>query len=132
VAGEFTAAFAAVFDAGVAGARRNVKRGRVVGWAAIDGLRMPTAEVRERHAQQREAAAIARAGGIPRAPRTGFVSGGGIWVVLVMSLVGVVAYGSLFGAGAISGGKLLPLSASLGELWANAGVGWRADGLGSW
>ncbi|HRQ00746.1 MAG TPA: hypothetical protein PK781_09835, partial [Terrimesophilobacter sp.] len=132
VAGEFAAALAALFDAGVASSRRNLKRTRVVGWAAIDGLRMPTAELRERRAQQREAVAIAREGGIPRAPRTGFVSGGGIWAVLAMSLVGVVAYGSLFGAGAMAGGKLLPLSATVGELWANTGVGWRADGLGSW
>ncbi|HRN30010.1 MAG TPA: glycosyltransferase family 2 protein, partial [Terrimesophilobacter sp.] len=34
VAGEFAAAIAALFDAGEAGSRRNLKRTRVVGWAA--------------------------------------------------------------------------------------------------
>lgn len=132
VAPELAAGLAAALDAGVVGARRNLAHGRTLGWAAIDGLRMSTGEVRERRAQQAEAVAIARAGGIPRAPRTGFVSGGGLWVLLIMALTGIIAYGPLFGATTITGGKLLPLSHSLAELWANTGVGWRAAGLGAW
>src|SRR5690606_13092063 len=89
VAPELAAGLAAVVDTGVAGARTNLRRGRTLGWAAIEGLRMPTSEVRERRAQQAEALAIARAGGIPRAPRTGFVSGGGLWVLLAMALTGI-------------------------------------------
>lgn len=132
VAPELAAGLAAVVDTGVAGARSNLRRGRTLGWAAIEGLRMPTSEVRERRAQQAEALAIARAGGIPRAPRTGFVSGGGLWVLLAMALTGIIAYGPLFGATAITGGKLLPLSSTAAELWANTGIGWRATGLGEW
>lgn len=132
VTGEFTAALTTMLDTRVAAARRHLTRTRTLGWAAIDELRMPTAELRERRAQQREAIAIARAGGIPRAPRTGFVSGGGIWAVLVMALTSLIAYGPLLGSSAIAGRKLLPLSASIADLWASTGVGWRADGLGTW
>lgn len=132
VTAEFTVAITAMLDTGIVSARRNLRRTRSLGWAAIDGLRMPTSELRELRAQQREADAIARAGGIPRAPRTGFVSGGGIWVVLVMAVAALIAYGPLLGSSAIAGGRLLPLSPTIGELWANTGVGWRADGLGTW
>jgi hypothetical protein len=60
--------------------------------------------------------------------RASFLSGGGAGVVLVVAVIGVVVFGRLLGAQAVSGGAALPLSRTVGELWANVGYGWHAVG----
>ncbi len=129
VPAEFSAAFRALVDGSVLPARRNLRRTRTVGWAAIAGLRMRLGELRERRAQAREAALIDDVGGIP-APRASFLGDGGMWAVLAMAVVGLIAFAPLLGARVLRGGGLLPLSADLGDLWGNVGYGWRELGTG--
>lgn len=134
--GEFRAAFATAFSSGVGTARRNLRRTRTLGWGAIAPLRMPLAEVRERRAQAREAElaeleepAVLRGADSP--DRAGFVAHGGLWIVVLAGLIGILAYGSLLGAAAVTGGGLRPLSETVPELWANIGYGWREVGTGA-
>jgi GT2 family glycosyltransferase len=128
VGGEFAAAIGSVFDASVPAARRTLRRNRVLGWASIGALRIPWSEVRERRAQERSVASAA-AGGVVR-DRPGFFSGGGAWVVLVAAVVGVIAFGRFSGVPALTGGGLVPLSTTVGELWSHVGYGWRDVGSG--
>lgn len=135
IGGELGAALSTAFTTGIGAARRNLKRSRTVGWSAIAPLRMPASEVRERRAQAREAALVefdvangrSLAG---RETRAGFVSNGGFWVVVLVGIVGVLAYGTFLGATAASGGALRPLAASVPALWGNIGIGWREIGSG--
>lgn len=62
--------------------------------------------------------------------RYNFVTGGGIWLVLASLLVSIVIMFPLLRGGVISGGALLPLSGSLGELWGHTGYGLRDTGGG--
>ena len=55
VGGELAAGISAAFDGSVIRARRKLRRARVLGWGAVDALRMPFAEVRERRAHDRAA-----------------------------------------------------------------------------
>ncbi|HEY9499513.1 MAG TPA: glycosyltransferase family 2 protein [Terrimesophilobacter sp.] len=135
IGGEFRAAFHAAFAGRVGAARRNLRRTRRLGWSAVAPLRMPTAEVRERRAQAKEAELAELYGGpdgasAQLAPRAGFVAHGGLWVVFLAAVIGLFAYGSLFGANAVSGGGLLPLSETVPELWSKVGFGWRDVGTG--
>lgn len=129
IAGEFSAAFRAAFDSAVTGARRNLRRTRALGWGAIAPLRLPWGEVRERRAQAREAEQTV-ASGHPLEPKISFISGGGLAVVAVAALAGLIAFGPLLGASAVSGGGLLPLDADIRSLWSKVGVGWREIGTG--
>ena len=109
----------------VARARRRITRARAVGWSSLRGLRVPWRTVRSHR----------RAMGDPERmhgdldERVGFVEGAGLWVTALAVIVGVVLSPQLIGAGAATGGALLPLSSSLGELWSNALAGER-DALG--
>ena len=131
IPGEFAAAISAAFDGGVVPARRGLRRTRVLGWSTIATLRLPPRETRELRASQR---AILAAPVIyaeqERSTRPSFLSSGGAWTVLFAAGVGAIAFGSLFGAAAVSGGALAPLSLTVGELWANVGYGWRDIGGG--
>lgn len=136
IGGEFRAAFAAALSSGVGAARRNLRRTRTVGWRAIAPLRMPLTEVLERRAQAREAELAeldepAAHRGADAPDRAGFVTHGGLWVLILTGLVGILAYGSLLGAAAVTGGGLRPLAESVPELWANIGYGWRELGTGA-
>jgi len=129
VPGEFTTALAAMFSfRSIGAARRNLRRGRRVGWNAITGLRMPWPEVRERRAQQREAAAVRAA--LDDTPVVGFVAGGGLWTVFGVALASLALFGTLLAAKALIGGGLLPLSNTVGELWSHIGYSWRDIGAG--
>jgi GT2 family glycosyltransferase len=128
IGGEFAAAFRAAFDGGVAGARRNLRRTRSLGWGAVAPLRVPWSDVRERRAQAREAQN--RPTGPAAEPKVSFISGGGLIVVALTALTGLIAFGPLLGAQAVSGGALLPLDESIGDLWSKVGVGWREIGTG--
>jgi len=136
IGGEFRAAFTAAFSGGVGTARRNLRRTRTLGWAAIAPLRMRLADVGERRAQAREAELAEIEGpaalrGADSPDRPGFVSHGGLWVVVLAGLIGILAYGSLLGAAAVTGGGLRPLSETVPQLWANIGYGWREFGTGA-
>lgn len=126
VGGELAAGISAAFDGSVIGARRRLRRARVLGWAAVDALRMPLAEVRERRAHERSSTSV---GAVERTG-PGFFAGGGAWVVLFAAVAGVVAFGRFVDASALAGGALVPLSASVGELWSHVGVAWRDIGPG--
>lgn len=127
IPGEYAAAFAAAFDGSVFRARRTLARSKRLGWAAIAPLRVTAAEVRERRGQAREAFA---ATGVVEEPKISYLGGGGLWVAVFAAIAGIITFGPLLGARAVAGGGLLPLSATIGELWANVGTGWRDIGTG--
>jgi GT2 family glycosyltransferase len=122
VAGEFSAAFAAIFDSGVAAARRNLSRNKRLGFGAVDPLRVSWAELREIRAHE-------RSGDAPDAvldvahPR--FFGDGGAWVVLIAAVAGVISFSRFVDVVALTGGALLPLSGHVSELWAHVGYGWN-------
>lgn len=122
VAGEFSAAFAAIFDGGVAVARRNLKRNKQLSFAAVDPLRVSWAELRELRAHERRGDAPDAVFDVVR-PR--FFGNGGAWVVLLAAVVGVVSFSRFVDARALTGGALLPLSSTVSELWAHVGYGWN-------
>jgi GT2 family glycosyltransferase len=130
VGGELAAALAAAFGGGVPAARSRLRRTRRLGWSAIAPLRMPSRDVRERRAQAREALFPPPSSDAQAVTPASFLSNGGLWVVVLAAVVGVVAFGPLLGAQTLSGGGLLPLSPTVGELWSNVGYGSRSIGLG--
>jgi GT2 family glycosyltransferase len=127
IGGELAAAFATAFDGSVPSARRRIRRSRRVGWATIAPLRISRAVARERRAGRTVAGEEAPP---PLRVRASFVSGGGAAVVIVAAVIGVIVFGRMLGATAISGGALLPLSTTVGQLWANVGYGWHSIGSG--
>lgn len=129
VFGEFAAAFRVAFGPGVAPARRNLRRGRTLGWAAIAPLRMPRRETRELRAARREVRAFSDNPG-PQRERASFLSGGGGWITLALFAIGLLVFSGLIGASSVAGGSLLPLSATIAEVWSNVAFGWREVGGG--
>ena len=132
IPGEFAAAVTTALSGAALPARRRLRKTRVLGWASIAQLRMPSREVRELRANQRAIAATP-ATPIEQGPestRPSFLSQGGAWVVLLAAAIGAISFASLFGAAALSGGALAPLSVTFAELWANVGFGWREIGAG--
>jgi GT2 family glycosyltransferase len=128
IGGELAAAFRVAFSGlAVSNARRRLARGRTVTWAAVAPLRIPFPEVRRARALKREAALVSQQG--ERQDLDFFATGGG-WTVLVALVAGALVFYPLVGAGALTGGGLLPLDSSVGQLWANVGYGWRDVSLG--
>jgi len=108
VAGELRAALAVAFSAtAVPAARRRLARGRTMGWAAIDPLRMAPDEVARRRSIARDAELSAREDN--RSPRPSFLPGGAL-VVGLSALLGGVMFAPLVGAPALLGGALAPLA----------------------
>ena len=130
IPGEFRAAFVAAFAGHVAGARRNFRRTKRLSWGAVDALRMPWPELRERRAQERETQRHLLGHRISGDDRAGFLADGGFWVTIAGLVLGVVAFGTLLSAPAVVGGGLAPLSNHVADLWANAAYGWRDVGGG--
>ncbi|MDQ1547672.1 MAG: hypothetical protein QOH69_2576, partial [Actinomycetota bacterium] len=95
IGGELAAAFGTAFSGSIAPARKRLRRGRRLGWAAIAPLRISSALARERRAARSTMSEGARA---PVRVRASFVSGGGAGVVLFAAIVGVVVFGRLLGA----------------------------------
>jgi GT2 family glycosyltransferase len=126
VAGELTSALGAVVDGGVARARVNFARTKKLGWSAIAPLRIARADARELESRA-VAATETRENEIPR---PSFFAAGGAWIVILLAVVGAIAVSPLFGATAISGGALIPLSTSVAELWQHASWGWHDVGAG--
>ncbi|WP_169079726.1 glycosyltransferase [Microcella alkalica] len=113
--GELVAALAVAFSgAAVPAARRRLARGRSVGWAAIDALRMRPDEVRRRRAIARDAQL--GAGEADARPRPDFFPGGAL-VVLGLGLIGAALMAPLVTAPALAGGALGPLATDAPTLW---------------
>lgn len=130
IGGELGSALAAAFGGSRIGvARRSLKRTRRVGWASIAPLRMPPASVRERRAQARDAQRTQSAIVFTDA-RAGFVTHGGLWVVLLAGIIGLLSLGSLIGSSSLTGGAISSLSDTVQQLWSHVGYGWREIGGG--
>lgn len=129
IAGEFSAAVAAVVNVGISASRKNIARTRKLGWGAIAPFRMNFHDVRELRANRRDAS-LPLARSTLSAPRLSFLSQGGAWVVLFVGAVGLILAAPYFGATSLTGGALLPLSSSIADLWAHVGFGWREVGAG--
>lgn len=106
-------------------ARRRIVAARTTGWSSLRPLRASWRTVRSQR----------RALGDPERMQTvvdervGFVEGAGLWVTALAIVVGIVLTPQLIGAGAATGGALLPLTGSLAELWSHTLAGTR-DALG--
>lgn len=120
VPGELGAALAAAVDGSIWPARRRFAQSRTLPWSAIDPLRVRAGQARELAANRAALNAVPSASPEPVAltdrPRPSFFSSGGAWVVLLLALIGVISFGSLLNASAVTGGGLAPLG-SLGDLW---------------
>lgn len=125
IPGEVTAALAATFDSSVPAARRAIRRSRRVGWAALAPLRIPPDVVRERRASARDRE-YARSG-MPDLVRAGFLPGG-FAITTIAAGIGAVLSLRVIGAGALTGGGLIPLAADPGTLWAGLDWGLRDGG----
>jgi GT2 family glycosyltransferase len=129
VGSEFRAAVKAAFgDSRVFSSRTTLARAKRVGWSTIADLRMPWRELRRRRQLEREVSGDDDTW----TERTDlrFLGGGGAWLVLASTVVGLLLLLPLVPATVLDGGALLPLSRSVGELWANVGWGWRDIGTG--
>jgi len=128
VLGEFATAFGAAFHLGrVVRARRRLAATRTLGWASIASLRVTSAEMRRRHALQREASLAGIRGD---RPEIRFFASGGAWTLLAAGLLSAIVFAPLLNARTLTGGGMLPLSANLTDLWSSAAYGWRDVGLG--
>lgn len=124
---EWAAAAAAAVRLGrVARARRRIRRTRVARWRDLRPLRVSWRALRE-HRQRVGDDVDHNARVVDE--RVGFVEGAGLWVAALAAVVGVLVLAPLIGAGALTGGALLPLDATVGGLWADATWGVR-DGVG--
>ncbi|MDP9986812.1 GT2 family glycosyltransferase [Arthrobacter oryzae] len=62
--------------------------------------------------------------------KRGWVGNGALAAVIIASVASLLALTGLFRAGAVTGGALLPVSASLGDIWHNASSWWISLGAG--
>lgn len=130
VGGELSAALRAAFGGShIHSARRNLKRTRKIGWRSIAALRMPAAQVRERRINTRDSARSLEAIQVSET-RAEFVSNGGLLIVALSAVIGLIAWGPVLRWSSIAGGSLLPLSDTVGQLWAHVGYGSREIGTG--
>ncbi|MGO2658747.1 glycosyltransferase [Mycetocola reblochoni] len=128
IAAEIGSALQAAFSRQRLGeARRRLGRAKTVPWSALAPLRISWSEVRRRRRLRAEddVPVIASERSALR-----FFDGGGAWVVLASALLGVALVVPLLGGGYLAGANLTQLSGSIGELWRNAGFGWRDISVG--
>jgi GT2 family glycosyltransferase len=124
IGGELASGLRAAFDGTVPAARRNLRATRRVGWAAIAPLRLTASQDKERRAQARSGQSERSTG------RPGFFSAGGAWVVLIALGIGALMFSHVADSPALTGGGLLPLSTTVGELWSHVGWTWHDLGAG--
>lgn len=62
--------------------------------------------------------------------KRGWVGNGALAAVIIASVASLLAMTGLFRAGAVSGGALIPVSASLGDIWHHASSWWITLGAG--
>lgn len=120
------AAVAAVRILAVARARTRIAATRRVSWSQLAGLRVSRAEEREHAEDEADDSAGRHHRGELR-----FFSGGGAWLVLAALVASASFFTALLAWPVIGGGALLPLRATVGQLWADAAYGQRALGLDS-
>lgn len=106
-------------------ARRRIAATRTMRWRSLRPLRVSWRTERS----QRRALGAPERMHTAVDERIGFVEGAGLWVTSLAVVVGIVLTPQLIGASSAVGGGLLPLSASLPELWSHALAGTR-DTLG--
>lgn len=131
VGGEFATAFSTAFGgSAIFRARRNLRRTRRLGWAAVTPLRLSWRQAREQR-MRRVDTDDRRAGSVVYVDDpVGFITGGGLWAVVASGVIGLIAFGGLLGAASVTGGGVLPLSETPAMLWAQVGYGWRDIGVG--
>lgn len=102
----------------IASIRRARKRVvRKSGFRELRALRLDNAGYRQIQAQSQLADTTQHTRVLEYQP---FWSSAGPWVVLAMALVSLVSWWPLLSANGLSGGGLVPLSGSVGELWGSA------------
>lgn len=117
IGAEFLASMSVFFSLGrVRRARRNLRSINTAGWAAIRPLRIDRKTVRTVRMIDREAILV-RQGRQPKERH--FIATGGQSVLLAATVLSLAVFWWLFGASFLTGGALLPLSASVTELWQN-------------
>ena len=97
-------------------AKLRLAQSKTVSWAAIRPLRMSPGDFRRRR-QLRAEARFARAEESAQAVTRPAFWPAGAWLILSLAILGGLVSGPLIGAGALVGGGLLPLTASLDALW---------------
>lgn len=127
VGGELAAALATAFSVRANRSRRMLRRHKRIGWSAIRPLRARHSDVNRMRAVKTDNALLRYRG---EKQELRFFTGGGIWIVLLMAVVGVAVSMPLLGSSVLTGGSLLPLSHGVGVLWAQLGYGWRDIGVG--
>ena len=128
IGGELVAALRVAFEGRrLRAARSRLAGSRTVGWGAIAPLRIPFAEVRRARTVRRDA--VLASGG-PERHDLRFFTGGGLWTIAVLLAVSLAVLAPLLGTAVLTGGGLLPLSSTAGELWNQVGYGWRDIGSG--
>jgi len=117
IGAEFMASMAVFFKLGaVSRARKSLRAINTAGWDAIDPLRVDPKTVRTVRMIDREAILI-RQGRQPKERH--FIVTGGLSVVIASTVLSLALFWWLFGSSFLAGGALLPLSATVTELWAN-------------
>lgn len=109
----------------IARSRRLIRRTRTVTWAQVAPLRISRMQLRQRLDSDGDVDAASR----PVREELRFFTGGAAWIVLAAIVVSLGAFPLLLAWPVVGGGALAPLSATLGQLWAQAGFGARAVGL---
>ena len=123
---DLRAALTVMFGAtGAGAARKRAAATRRQPLSSIERLRLSRSEQRTRQAALRDES---RATLQHSRDRFNFITGGGGWVLLVGAIASAVLLFPLLRTATITGGALLPLSRTLGELWANTGYGLRDAG----
>ncbi|MDQ1127906.1 glycosyltransferase family 2 protein [Microbacterium sp. SORGH_AS_0888] len=111
--------------ASVARARRRIRRTRASSWTSFAALRISRSQLRQRLDADGDADAASR----PVREELRFFTGGAAWIVLAAVVVSLAAFPALLAWPVLGGGALAPLSATVSQLWAEAGYGLRSIGL---
>jgi GT2 family glycosyltransferase len=110
----------------IARSRRIIRHTRAVTWAQLAPLRITRNQLRQRLDGDADMDAASR----PVREELRFFTGGAAWIVIAAIVVSLGAFPLLLAWPVLGGGALAPLSATVGQLWAQAGFGARAVGLG--
>ncbi|WP_424463373.1 glycosyltransferase [Pseudoclavibacter helvolus] len=113
---------------GAARSRAQFAKTRTEPWTVIEPLLVSAEENQKTLGLQREQL---RALTHEERERYSLVGSGGLWVLLVSTLLGVALSLPLLGQSTLSGGGLLPLADSVGTLWGRTGYGVRDVGDGA-
>lgn len=133
VPGRILPELSATFDVFFGGSRARAARERFAAtqtepMSTIDRLRISPAEQRRVRELRREELRASMHGS---RREMNFIGTGGAWVLLLAFATSVIAMLPLFGADALRGGALAPLSGSIGEIWGAIGYGVRDPGTGA-